>query len=109
MLTPLVNMRPKSGDAERGQVLGEYAIVIGLIAFVCVVALLYFGFVLRDDYESGGEQIQQAPYEPPTPVTPSVPQSSPTTLADCEDDGWKDFPQFKNEAECVEYINRLTS
>jgi hypothetical protein len=109
MLIPLVKLRPKSGDTERGQVVGEYAIVIGLIAFVCVVALLYFGFVLRDDYESGGGQIQQAPYEPPTPVTPSAPQSWPTTLADCEDGGWQDFPQFTNEAGCVEYINRLTS
>jgi hypothetical protein len=38
--------------------LGEYAIVIGVIAFVCVVALLYFGIVLRGDFQSGGEQVQ---------------------------------------------------
>ena len=109
MVNPLVKTRPKRGDTERGQVLGEYAIVVGLIAFVCVVALLYFGVVLRDDYQSGGEQMQQTPYEPLTPPTPSAPQSWPTTLADCEDGGWKDFPQFKNEAECVDYVNRLTS
>jgi hypothetical protein len=109
MLNPLVKMRPKRGDSERGQVLGEYAIVIGLIAFVCAVALLYFGVVLRNDYQSGREQIQQAPYERPIRPTPSAPQSWPTTLADCEDGAWKDFPQFKNEAECAEYVNRLTS
>jgi len=105
MLKPLVYIFNKSGTTERGQVLGEYAVVIGLIAFVCVVALLYIGVVLRDDYKSGGQQVQQAPFEPPTP---SARQSWPTTLADCEDDGWENYPQFASEDECVEYVDRLT-
>jgi|RhiMethySRZTD1v2_1073278.scaffolds.fasta_scaffold1367493_1 hypothetical protein len=97
-------MRRKRGDTQQAQVLGEYAIVIGVIAFVCIVALLYFGVVLRGDFQSGGEQVQQTPFQPPTP---SAPRSWPTALADCEHDGWKNFPQFANEDECVEYVDDL--
>ena len=89
--------------AEAGQVAGEYAIVLGVIALVCVVAVIVLGAGIHGAFEQGGEGVQQAPYRPPTPSA----QSWPTTLADCEDGGWQNYPQFANEADCRAYVDGL--
>jgi Flp pilus assembly pilin Flp len=88
-----------------GQVSVEYAIVIGAIAVVCVVALVFVAFAVSDQFESGGERVRQGPFEPPMPsglVWPSM-------VEECEDGGWRNFPQFADEEECREYVEGLTS
>ena len=93
------------GHTQTGQASGEYAIVLGAIAFVCVLAALFVGLGVRGQFQSGGEEVQQAPFQPP--IASSEP-SWPVTLAECEDGGWQDFPQFADEAECREYVEGLT-
>jgi Flp pilus assembly pilin Flp len=93
------------GYTESGQVSGEYAIIIGVIALVCLVAVIVLGTGVREQFQSGGEQVQQTPFQPPTPSSES---SWPSTLAECEHDGWRDFPQFANEADCRRYVDSLT-
>ena len=34
---------------------------------------------------------------------------APTSKAQCKNDGWKKYPQFKNQAACVNYVHNLTS
>ncbi len=64
---------PSARRRASGQVSTEFALVLGIIAFGCIVALPY-----------------------------------PTALADCEDDGWKDFPQFADQSACEAYVDGLT-
>jgi Flp pilus assembly pilin Flp len=87
---------------ELGQASGEYAIVVGVIVVVCIVAALFLGLAIRGQFGSASEPVQPAPFEPPRPA----PVTWPTTLADCEDGGWRNYPQFRNETECREYIER---
>jgi Flp pilus assembly pilin Flp len=87
-----------------GQVSAEYAIVMGAIAVVCIVALVFIGFAVSGRFESGGERVRQAPLEPPMPSG----LTWPTTLEECEDGGWRNFPQFADEDECTEYVEGLT-
>ena len=94
------------GHAQSGQASGEFAILLGGVVLVCIVAALLFAGVLRTDYRSSGEQLQQ-PAAPPAPI-PTAPHTWPTTFAECEDGGWTNFPQFENEDECVEYVDGLT-
>ena len=89
---------------ELGQASGEYAVVVGAIAVVCIVAALFLGLALKGQYESASEPVQQAPFEPPR----SAPLTWPTSLADCEDGGWRDFPQFRDEADCRAYVEDLS-
>jgi hypothetical protein len=28
----------------------------------------------------------------------------PTTQAQCKDNGWKNYPQFKNQGDCVSFV-----
>jgi Flp pilus assembly pilin Flp len=93
------------GHPQSGQAKAEYALIIGVIALACILAALFLGLALRERFESGGEQVPAAPFTPPVSSTP---QSWPTTLAECEDGGWRNFPQFASEAECREYVDGLT-
>ena len=76
------------------------AIAIGLIA-----ALVFLGVGVRGLFESTAEPVQQAPFQPPVP---SSELTWPTSLADCEDGGWRNYPQFDDKADCVEYVEDLT-
>ena len=89
-------------DTEAGQVSGGYAIVVGTIALVCVLAALFLGIAIRGQFQSVGVGVQQAPFQPPIP---SSELSWPATLAECEDGGWQNYTQFATEVECVEYID----
>jgi len=40
------------------------------------------------------------------PTAPALPYL--TALTDCEDDGWKDFPQFADQSACEAYVDGLT-
>jgi hypothetical protein len=33
-------------------------------------------------------------------------QPFPTSKDQCKNDGWRDFPQFKNQGECIAFVNR---
>ncbi len=42
---------PASGDKQRGQGLAEYALILGLIAIVAIVALVFLGTTISSVYE----------------------------------------------------------
>jgi Flp pilus assembly pilin Flp len=88
--------------AESGQVSGEYAIVIGMIAVVCIVAAVFIGFAIAGHFESDGERVRHAPLEPPRSSL-----AWPTSIEECEDGGWRNFAQFRDEDECIEYVESL--
>jgi Flp pilus assembly pilin Flp len=88
---------------ELGQASGEYAIVVGAIVLVCIAAALFLGLAIRGQLGSASDPVRTAPFEPPR----SPPVTWPSTLADCEDGGWRNYPQFENEAKCREYVERL--
>ena len=89
---------------ESGQVSGEYAIVIGVMALVVIVAVITLGAGIRDTFQQSGNEVQRAPFQPPR----SSGQVWPTSIADCEDDGWRGYPQFSSEDDCRRYVEGLT-
>lgn len=97
-------MSRRARDAQSGQASSEYAIVVGAIAVVCIVAAVFVGVAVKGQFGSTAEPIQGGPFEPPFPST----LTWPTTLEECQDDGWRNFAQFSDEGECVAYIDGLT-
>ena len=79
------------GDAQSGQA----SILLGGIVLLCIVAVLLFAVVLRGDFRSSGEQIQRPAQ--PRALLPSPQHAWPTTFAECENGGWRNFSQAENE------------
>jgi Flp pilus assembly pilin Flp len=111
---PLGEKRPdvgqERGHTESGQVSGEYAIIGGVIALVCIVVLVVFSTGVRGQFQQAGEGAQHAPAQQapmPAPI-PSDTLRWPATTAECEDGGWRNFAQFESEADCREYVDGLT-
>jgi Flp pilus assembly pilin Flp len=88
-------------DSESGQGLVEYALILAVIAVVAAAAVIYFSgaviglFGSTSNFPGGGN----APSEPVTP-----PVQWPSSVQQCVDGGWRQFPQFTDEASCVRFV-----
>jgi hypothetical protein len=95
-------------DRKAGVVLVERSCAYGIgLALVCAVALLFLSGAINGLFNSAGDQQQ-----PGGAFTPPVPRSDlewPTTIADCEDGGWRNYAQFRNERQCKDYVRDITS
>jgi hypothetical protein len=100
--------RPSSetcgAGGSSGQTLAEYAVIIAAIAVTCLIAVLFLVAATRGRFDSTDQPYPQAPFVPP----PSPTLSYPTKLEDCEHGGWKNYAQFRNEAECKKYVEEHT-
>ncbi len=90
---------------ESGQTSSEYSLVLGAIALVCIAAAVFVGIAIKNHFGSSNEQIGQAPFVPPKSTPAPV---WPTAIAQCEDGGWRAFPQFSDEEECRDYVEGLS-
>lgn len=91
-----------------GQTSAEYTLVLAGIAIVCVVALVFLGGAIRDQFRSSGNPLDPGPS--PGALTPPVPPSGltwPKTMSDCQGTEWQNFSQFKNSGECRDYVRGL--
>jgi len=86
---------------DSGQVSAELALVLGMIAFGCIVALVYLGGGVTRLFDSSADPLRPGGVFLP-PTAPAL--TYPTALVDCEDDGWKNFPQFADQAACEAYV-----
>ena len=92
------------GNGESGQSMAEYAILAGAIAAACSIAILFLSGGIGELFGSTSTPMKTAPFRPPST---SSGLTYPTTLAECANGGWKNFPQFTSEAKCVEYVESL--
>ena len=95
-------LRPQSG-----QTMGEYAVILGGLALMVVVAVVFLGGRIDDLLGGTGSSVQQPRSAPFTPPYPSG-VSFPATLQDCENGRWRNYAQFENQAECASYVDNLT-
>lgn len=58
MVTPWV--RSRSGESEGGATLVEYALLLGLIAVVCIVALQFLGGEAAERFSEVGNSLSAA-------------------------------------------------
>jgi Flp pilus assembly pilin Flp len=92
--------------SQSAQTMGEYAVILGGLALVVVVAVVFLGGRIGDLFGGTGSSVQQPRSAPFTPPYPSG-VSFPATLQDCQNGGWRDYAQFETEAECVSYVDAL--
>ena len=85
--------------SESGQAISEYVMILAVIALGCMVAVLFFSGSVKGLFGSTTRPMNSAPLQPPDPV--------PTSVEDCKNGGWTNFPQFQSEAECIDFVNSL--
>jgi Flp pilus assembly pilin Flp len=99
-------LRQAKRNPEAGQALAEYAIIVAGIAVGCLFALLILRSGIDAVFGSTANPTQPTPVPAPRTTTPAL--TYPTTIEECEDGGWANFPDFESEAECKEYVESLT-
>jgi Flp pilus assembly pilin Flp len=91
-------------DAETGQAAAEYVLIAAAVAIGCAMAVLFFGGAVTNLFGTSAKPIKTAPFRPPVR---SGDITFPTTVAECVDGGWRNFPQFADEAACADYVASL--
>jgi hypothetical protein len=88
---------------ERGQATAQYVLVTAGVAIVCIVALV---FVLKPlDGILSDPRVNTPSRQPFTPPDATGTLHTPTSLADCANQGWRSFDlHFDNQAECEAYV-----
>jgi Flp pilus assembly pilin Flp len=85
-----------------GQTTAEYALILGGIAVVCIVAVVFLGHPIDGLFRKPVALIPPSqPFTPPV-IPGTLPE--PTSLADCAEDGWRSYA-FDTQAECEAYVN----
>ena len=98
-------MRKSLHRSQSGQSLVEYVLLIGAVAMVCLASVAFLSGSIDDLFGS----ISSSPgvFNPPsapTPVPPEAELAVPSSVDDCLEGGWQDYPQFGDEAACIAFI-----
>jgi Flp pilus assembly pilin Flp len=88
---------------ESGQTFSEFAVIVGGIAMVCLLAVLFIGGGVADLFGSTAGPLAPGAHQPPNPS--ELPY--PTTADECVDEGWQNFPQFEDEIACLDFVGGL--
>jgi Flp pilus assembly pilin Flp len=90
--------------AASGQTQGEFALIVGGVAIVCIVAVLFLGGAVGDLWDRSSKPVPGGLYPPDSPSS----TVEPTSMADCEGDGWQSFPQFATQQACFDFVAGIT-
>jgi len=96
--------KDSSRPAESGQAFIEYAIVLALVALIVGASAIFLSDRINDLFDSAANSTSLShPYSPP--VHP-VEVQMPTLIRQCLHGRWRNYPSFKSEAECIEYVKQ---
>lgn len=87
-----------------GQTQGEFALVVAGVAIACIVAVLFLGGAVGDLWDRSAKPVPGDLYPPDTPSS----TVEPMTRADCEGNGWTNFPQFATQQACFDFVAGIT-
>lgn len=90
----------KRSFSESGQVFAEYALIIAVIALGCLVGVVFVSGAIDRLFGSTTRPLRSSPFKPPVQGQVDI----PTSVTDCENGGWRDFPQFADEAACTAFV-----
>lgn len=87
-------------ESESGQTLPEYAVLVAALAVGCVLAVVLLAAAIGGAFDTSGPSPSPGPFVPPR----TTELAYPTKLEDCEHGRWRNYAQFRSEAECRRYV-----
>jgi hypothetical protein len=75
--------------------------LVAVIAIGCIIAIIYFSGGVQGLFGSTTKPGKTGPLLPPFAV------SYPTSIQECENGGWRTFPQFADQEECKRFVESL--
>ena len=96
-----MKMRDAAHGSESGQGLVEYALILGVVAVAASV--IFLSGAINGIFGSTSNSLNGL--DPPTataPLTPPV--QGPTSVEQCLNGGWRNYPQFTDQASCVQFV-----
>jgi hypothetical protein len=81
----------------------EYAVILAGVALVCLATVIYLSGAINGLF--GSTSNLPNGFNPPTaphPITPPI--QSPRSVQQCLHGRWHDYPQFEDEASCVQFV-----
>jgi hypothetical protein len=86
---------------DAGQTTAELALIVGGIAVICIVAVVFLGAPIDRLFREPAAQIPQ--HQPFTPPVTAGLGNEPATLEDCANGGWQTYG-FASQQECEDYV-----
>ena len=94
-------MRHTAHGSERGQTLAEYALILGFLAVLA--SAIFLSGAIGGIFGSTSNHLNGL--DPPTATVPMTPPvQGPTSVAQCLNGGWRNYPQFTDQASCVQFV-----
>ena len=96
-----MKMRDTAHGSESGQGLVEYALILGIVAVLASV--IFLSGAINGIFGSTSNSLNGL--DPPTATVPlTPPPQGPTSVAQCLNGGWHNYPQFTDQASCVQFV-----
>jgi Flp pilus assembly pilin Flp len=96
-----MEMRHRAHGSESGQTLVEYALILVFVALLATV--IFLSGAIKGVFGSTSNLMNGR--NPPTATEPMTPPVQwPTSVQQCLNGGWQDYPQFTDQASCVQYV-----
>ncbi len=88
-------------SSTSGQTQAEFALIVAGVAVACIVGVLFLGGAVGGLWDRSTKPVTPGTFTPPSdpPTTPT-----PATAADCMNEGWKSYPRFHTEQECLDFV-----
>ncbi len=97
----MVGMQRRADGSECGQALVEYALILGFVAFLA--SAIFLSGAINGVFGSTSNSLNGL--DPPTATEPMTPPAQwPTSAQQCLLGGWRNYPQFTDQASCVKYV-----
>jgi Flp pilus assembly pilin Flp len=87
-----------------GQTEAEFALIVAGVAIACILAVLFLGGAVGGLWDRSTKPVSPSTFNPPSDP-PSVVE--PLSAADCEGEGWTNFPQFATQQDCFDFVAGL--
>jgi hypothetical protein len=81
----------------------EYALILACVALACLGTLLLVSGAISGFFGSSSNPPNHF-RAPPAPGPTTPPLSLPTSVEQCLHGGWRNYPQFEDEASCVQFV-----
>lgn len=100
-------MRHTDHGSESGQGLVEYALMLASVVLIGLATVIVLSGAINEFFGSTSNSpngLNLPTFNHPTAPGPITPVQWPTSVQQCLHGRWHNYPQFKDQASCVQFV-----